>query len=297
MDIFDILDPLDKREKALLLYSLLNRLPIIIFGSSSDKIDQFIIELIELINFRKDLVFNTDFISYSEFHALIENETNDYNMMRIQVRCSTSSAMKALKEFVKFESIIIGFKIKNDTELVVIKDQINQKENNYLEIFIEDEQISIKMEYNHNSTINTSLEQNIFKKITENTEVSIDKMKRVLSESIIKEGYDGDLKNILLDLESEKREIKKNILHKEIKNFYAGSKRAFFLLSKLDLLNNMNIGSKIGSKTLLETIDYHDAPIERILSFINKEWGHDFSYLIENNKLTFIGEKIQSFWG
>jgi len=297
MDIFKFLDTLNKRGKALVLYSLLNRLPIIIFGSTSGEIDNFIIELIELIDFRKDLAFNTDFISNSEFEALIENEANDYNTMRIHVRCSTNEAMMALNEFISLESIIIGFKAVNKTELLLIREKVKQKAAQFLEIFIEDSYLSLNTENFEDMEINLTLENNIFKKISENTEVSIDKMKRVLSESITKEGYDGELKNILLDLEAEKKEIKNNIIHKEIRDFYAGSKRAFFVLSKLNLLNNMDLGSKIGSKTLLETIDYHGAPIERILSFIKKEWGHDFSNLIENNKLTFIGEKIQSFWG
>jgi hypothetical protein len=297
MDIFKFLDTLNKKEKALVLYSLLNRNPIIIFGNSADQIDQFMIELIGLVDFRKDLVFNTDFVSFSEFKNLLENESNDYNTMRIQIRCSTSEAKKALNEFKSLESIIIGFRQSKKPELEQIRKTIRQKSSRFLEIFIKDSHLSINTENLPHSTINTILEQDIFKKISENTEVSIDKMKRVLSESITKEGYDGDLKSILLDLESEKREIKNNIFHKEVRNFYSGAKRAFFVLSKLDLLNNMDLGSKIGSKTLFETIDYHDASIERVLSFIEKEWGQDFSNLVENNKLTFIGEKIQSFWG
>ena len=53
----------------------------------------------------------------------------------------------------------------------------------------------------------------------------------------------------------------------------------------------------IGSKTLLETIDYEDASIERIISFIKDEWNEDFSNLIENAKKASIGDKIQSLWG
>lgn len=297
MEIFSLLDTLKRKEKGYLLYSLLNRLPIIIFGNFEEKVDQLIVELIELIDFRKDLVFDTDFISYSEFKNLIDSESNDYNSMRVQIHCPTSVARRALNEFKCLKSLIIGFRVKKTTDLNSIREDLGRKAPLFLEIFMKENHISVRMENKKGSIINIALEQSIFKKISENTEISIDKMKRVLSDSITKEGYDGDLKSILLDLEGEKREIKKNIFYKEIRDFYAGSKRAFFVLSKLDLLDKMGIGSKIGSKTLLETIDYHGAPIERILSFIKKEWGEDFSYLIENNKLTFIGEKIQSFWG
>jgi hypothetical protein len=57
------------------------------------------------------------------------------------------------------------------------------------------------------------------------------------------------------------------------------------------------MNTKIGSKTLLETIDYKDAPIDRIISFINKEWGEDFSLLIENGKKVNALDSMQSLWG
>jgi hypothetical protein len=47
----------------------------------------------------------------------------------------------------------------------------------------------------------------------------------------------------------------------------------------------------------LETIDYEEVPIERIISFIKKEWGEDFSDLIEDGKKSFMGDKIVSLWG
>ena len=108
---------------------------------------------------------------------------------------------------------------------------------------------------------------------------------------------DKDLVATLLDFEIEKSELKKNIFRREIQNFYSGSKRAFFILSRLHLINNIDIYTKISSKTLLETIDYEEASIERILSFIGKDWGENFSDLIEDDKKSFIGDKIVSLWG
>ena len=101
----------------------------------------------------------------------------------------------------------------------------------------------------------------------------------------------------LLDFESEKNEVKKSILKIEIENLHSGSKRAFFILNRLKLLSDMKISTSIGSKTLLETIDYEDAPISRIISFIYKEWKEDFSNLIEEGKKVYVGDKIQSMFG
>ena len=122
-------------------------------------------------------------------------------------------------------------------------------------------------------------------------------MKRVLSDKITTNQLDKDLIKTLLDFEEEKNELKKNIFKREIQNFYSGSKRAFFILSRLNLLNNIGIQTRIGSKTLLETIDYEEAPIERIIGFIKKEWGELYSTLIEDGKKAFMGDKIVSLWG
>jgi len=122
-------------------------------------------------------------------------------------------------------------------------------------------------------------------------------MKRTLSGKVKTEEIDEDLIKTLLDFDIEKEELKRNIFKKEIQNFYSASKRAFFIFSRLNLLNNIDMNTKIGTKTLLETIDYNDAPIDRIVSFINKEWGEDFSLLIENGKKVNALDSMQSLWG
>ena len=129
--------------------------------------------------------------------------------------------------------------------------------------------------------VDLTLEQNILQKISEDTEKAIVRMKRVLSDKIKLKDIDKSMAKTLLDFETEKDELKISILKKEIENFHSGSKRAFFILNRLKLLNDMKIKTTIGSKTLFETIDYEEVPISRIISFIYKEWSEDFSNLIE----------------
>ncbi len=297
MNIFKSFKQLKKKEQCFLLYCLLDRIPIIVFGQSSEVIDDFIIELLNLINFRKEFIYYTDFVSKSELESMIQNESNDYNSVRIQIRCPANTGIKAIEQFDNFISMVIGIIIPPENNINSIEKSIKKKLNKFLEIFLKENTISIKAIGFDDKLINLNLEGEILIKISEHTENSINKMKRVLYEKINKNEINKDLIESLLDFEIEKKEIKKNIFKKEIQNFYSGSKRAFFILSKLNLLNTMQVDSKIGSKTLLETIDYKEVPIERILSFIKKEWGENFSDLIENNKLSFIGDKIQSFWG
>lgn len=297
MDIFKLLRQLKKKEKYLLLYSLLDRIPIIVFGEFLETINDLVIELLNLINFRKELVYYNDFVSKNELKNILDNESNDYNSMRIQIRCPAHMGIKAIEEFDSLESMVIGVKIPPNNNIHLIEERIKSKANRFLKINITREGIIIRNIGINSKLIDLNLEETIFKKISEDAENSINKMKRVFYEKIEKDRIDKELIQSLLDFEIEKKEIKKNIFRKEIQNFYSGSKRAFFILSKLNLLKGLNIDSTIGSKTMLETIDYKNISIDRILSFIKSEWGEDFSELIENNKLSFIGDKIQSFWG
>ncbi|MFX0000679.1 MAG: hypothetical protein ACFE9Q_05840 [Candidatus Hodarchaeota archaeon] len=298
MNFFSFLDKLKRNYNSLILYSLLNRIPIIVLGEDSDKIDNFLIELSELVHFRKDYVFYTDFISTNDYENLISNENIDYNYQRAHIRCPCNVSFKALNQFDNIDSWLIGLTIpKQKEELIYTKNLIKKKAKDLVFITISSDTILIEVEGINLKLIDLSLEQNIFKKISQDTEKSITKMKRVLSDKITTNQLDKDLLKTLLDFEEEKNELKKNIFKTEIQNFYSGSKRAFFIISRLNLLNDIGIQTRIGSKTLLETIDYEEAPIERMVSFIKKEWGEDYSLLIEDGKKSFMGDKIVSLWG
>ncbi|MFX1592039.1 MAG: hypothetical protein ACFFCL_05040 [Promethearchaeota archaeon] len=298
MNFFKFLDQLKRNHNSIILYCLLDRVPIIVLGEDPNKIDEFLIELSELVHFRKEYVFYTDFISKADYENLISNENIDYNYQRAHVRCPCNVAFKALSQFDNLHSWLIGLKIpKKKNELIYIKGIIKKNTSVILYITITSNTISIEIEGLNLNLLDLTLEQNIFKKISQDTEKSIAKMKRVLSDKITTNQLDKDLLKTLLDFEEEKNELKKNIFRREIQNFYSGSKRAFFILSRLNLVNSIGIQTRVGSKTLLETIDYEEAPIERICSFIKKEWGDNYLDLIEDGKKAFIGDKIVSLWG
>jgi hypothetical protein len=298
MNFFKLLDELKRKQSSLILYCLLDRIPIIVFGDDSTLIDDFLVELSELIDFRKEMVFYTDFISNNEYTPLIQNEDIDYNTQRIQIRCPSEVSFEALNQFKNFRSWIMGINvIKQNKNLQQIKSIIKKKINVFLNIIFTSDKVSVELEGINIKLLDLSLEQEILQKISQDTEKSIIRMKRVLSDRIKLNNIDDDLIQTLLDFTAEKNELKKNIFKKEIQIFYSGSKRAFFILSRLNLLKNLEIKTKIGSKTLLETIDFEDVPIGRIISFIKDEWGEDYSDLIENNNKIFIVDKIDSLWG
>ena len=298
MNFFKILDKFKKNNISLILYCLLDRIPIIVLGDNSDEIDNFLMELSELVHFRKEFVFYTDFISADEYDDLISNESIDYNYQRAHIRCPCEVAIKALNTFKIIGSWLIGLVIPREkSDLLRLKEFINTKTNVILYISYFSNNFSIGLDQINLKSIDLTLEENILRKISQDTEKALIKMKRVLNDKITSNQLDNDLVQTLLDFEVEKSELKKNIFRREIQNFYSGSKRAFFILSRLNLINNIEIYTKIGSKTLLKTIDYEEASIERIISFIEKEWGENFSDLIEDGKKSFMGDKIVSLWG
>ncbi|TKJ24095.1 MAG: hypothetical protein CEE42_11445 [Promethearchaeota archaeon Loki_b31] len=298
MIFFELLEKLKTTDITLILYTLLNRIPIIVYGNNAEKIDDFLIDLSELIHFRKEFIFYTDFISNTEYHDLVMNENIDYNTQKIYIRCPTSVALKALNQFERFNSWLIGIEILEQKDKIrQFINSIKKKINCFLGIAFFSNSFSIELVGINWKLLDLQFEHTILQKISQDTEKSIIKMKRVLLGKIKSEEIDEDLVDVLLDFNREKEELKKNILKKEVQNFYLGSKRAFSILSRLNLLNNIEMKTQIGSKTLLETIDYEDAPIDRIISFINKEWGEDFSILIENGKKVNALDSMQSLWG
>jgi hypothetical protein len=298
MDFFRIISDLKKSDSSMILYSLLNRIPIVIIGEDTNEIDDFLIELSELMHFRKDVVFYTDFISIEEYQQLLQNESIDYNSQRTQVRCPCGVSNKCINYFNNFDSWIMGFEMKNvKKEVHSLNIYIRSKIPIFLGIQIIANSIKIELEGINSKEVDFTFEQNVLQKISQDTEKAVIKMKRVLSERIKSEKLDIDLIHNLLDFEVEKQELKKNILKSEIQNFFSASKRAFFILSRMNLLNGFEMNTRIGSKTLLETIDYDDASIERIIAFIRKEWGEDFSELFENGKKANALDSMQSLWG
>jgi hypothetical protein len=205
---------------------------------------------------------------------------------------------KSLIEIDQFNSWIMGFELDNDKhKLENFIKFIKKKVNVFLNIMIFSKSISIITVGLNLKQLDLTFEQNILQKISRDTEKSIVKMKRVLLEKTKPEKLDKELIKTLLDFEVEKKELKKNILKNEIQKFYSGSKRAFFILSKLNLLNSFEMNVRIGSKSLVEIIDYDEASIERMVSFIDKEWGEDFSDLFENGKKVNVLDSMQSLWG
>lgn len=299
MQIIHSIDKIGEKKISLILYSLLNRIPIMIFGENEIDVDNFSAELCDLMHFRKELIYYTDFVSEIEYQNLCKNEEIDYNSQRIIIRCPSSVVLKALNNIKNFKSWVIGIEIqlKNQQKIKLIKQLMREKYFLFLSIMLINNSISVELEGDNSSDINLKLERRILRKSSQDTENSIIRMKRILSQKTNTTNIDDGTMVSLLDFSIEKEEIQKNIFKKEIQNFFSASKRAFFILNRLNLLSTLGLDATISGKILLNTIDYQIAPIERILSFIYYEWGEGFDPLLKNGKRVKIGDHLESLWG
>lgn len=299
MQIIHSIDKIGEKKISLILYSLLNRIPIMIFGENEIDVDNFSAELCDLMHFRKELIYYTDFVSEIEYQNLCKNEEIDYNSQRIIIRCPSSVVLKALNNIKNFKSWVIGIEIqiKNQQKIKLIKQLMREKYFLFLSIILINNSISVELEGDNSSDINLKLERRILRKSSQDTENSIIRMKRILSQKTNTTNIDDGTMISLLDFSIEKEEIQENIFKKEIQNFFSASKRAFFILNRLNLLSTLGLDATISGKILLNTIDYQIAPIERILSFIYYEWGEGFDPLLKNGKRVKIGDHLESLWG
>ena len=179
MNFFKMLDRLKKKQSSLILYCILDRIPIIVFGEDEIITDDFLLELSELVHFRKEIVFYTDFISINEYDNLIQNEDIDYNSQRCHIRCPCNVSLKALNQFNNFNSWLIGVVIPKQKEnYYFIKNQIRKRMQKFLSIIISSNKISLEIEGINQKIIDLTLEDNILQKISRDTERSITKMKK-----------------------------------------------------------------------------------------------------------------------
>ncbi|MFX1490305.1 MAG: hypothetical protein ACFFBI_14230 [Promethearchaeota archaeon] len=312
MNLFDILETLNFSDAALIFYCLLNRIPIIVLGEESGIVDMFLIELTEIVNFRKEYVFYRDFLSEEDYGNLISNEYTDYSLPRAHIRCPCSVSIKAINQLKEFDSWVIGFKIENDNgKLKSFITAIKKKMDFFLSILLFPNSYSVNLEFSERylkrieqlrilweqpvaithlvsfnlEHLDISLEKRFLQKISQYTNKVIAKMTNLFSEKVKSIDLNKDLKRALLDFENEENELKKSLVRTEIQNFVSSSKKAFFILSRLNLLRDLDYKINIESKTVLDIIDCHKVSIDRIIFFIYREWGENFYNIIENGKI------------
>ncbi len=279
------LESLKGDEAPLILYCLLNRVPIIVKGKNKEKINEFIGKLTHLIPFRNETTYGTIFNTQEELLGYMNDENKNYDSRRRMYISYCSSTPFVIKNIKNFKSWIIGvegsLKIKNMKKYL----EITLKGNSFLVNLIG---------LNRKRIVEEELpyEKKVLEKFIEPEELKkrefyFDNFKKILIRNI-KEDY---LK-FLADIHEEEEAIKLHIYRTSIQNFVSAAKKIYLLLSKIFFIDikreNKEIETpKLSKETLLNVVNYHDASIQRILSFIQEEFFGFIDYVKGEERIDF----------
>ncbi|WP_457556432.1 hypothetical protein [Candidatus Harpocratesius sp.] len=299
MDLINRFSQSEIEDVSLLLRCLLDRIPIVIISEQEEYIENIINELISLIPFRNNLIYLSDFIDRNDYLEIREYEENDLNSERNVFLCFPDASLKAIETIPSFQSWIFGVIIDRESYANYIK--IYKKMYTLVDYFLKLEinEINLKTEIVGNifPNLDLSLEKWIYESAINRTEMEIEKMKRIISKRTNYRRIPKEEKKSIMNFDIEEKEIKENIIKKEILNFFNACKRSINILNRIQILDALNIRTNLSPRVLFSTIDYKHAPIERILQFILKEWGANFFSLLNLKKTSKLSDTFESLWG
>jgi len=284
---------------ALILRCLLDRVPILIIGKEASEVDELINDLASFISFRNEVIFYTDFVSNDEYTDITSNEENDYEIARSVFLSHCAATKIAAKEIGSFKSWILGTTqdFAYDEDSNEIKQQLYEKHAFFLVVKVFPNFMEFIMEGKQFPKIDLSFEKWLYKQAINGTEDSIERMKRVLAKKVKLNAITKDQLKSLIDFEMEELELKRNIFKKELLAFYQACKRASFILNRMVMLQQMDMPATIAEKTLLATISYEQAPVQRILEFILNEWNQSYPDILKSGRTSNFGDLIEGMWG
>ncbi len=291
-----LIETLGKKNFALLLRIVLDRLPIVIIGTDQSEIDNLLNGIISLAPHRHEYVFWSDFIEHDEYLQLCQEEEDDFNIPRI-IFCSPPTASKHLFDRIeKLKGWIIGFDTSNGISKEYIIGSLIRLENQFLTISLEENGLKFKLYGLNDSSLSLKFEKKLIDKAIQKTEVALEKMKRVLKKRI-KAPPSNDIMAAIMRFDSEEEKIRMNIFIQEIQAFIQAGMRSLAILSRIDLLRELGFKIELSGRTLLQTIDYEEVDADRILQLIQAEYGVNFSPCIKHGKVVQVGDRIDGFWG
>jgi len=300
MNLMELLSLFPPNDFALVLRCIFDRIPVIVGGKDKDFLDDLLIELCDFMPIRKEVIFGTDFLEREEHEVIIQEERMNYDNHRIIYRSPINSEDMVLKNIENIKGWVIGLCMNGDVDAFYEK-ALRIRKKSPVSIFVNFDEKNklefVKLYAEDNNKLDTSLEKMIVKKTFSQTEHALERIKRVLDKKI--QGNSDINSSIIasvVDLTQEESIIKENVFKKEILEFYQASRRGLALLTRLNFLNQFQ-PVKIGKKTFFDAISYDDVNTSRFLDFVQAEWGECFNGLIDDSRLSILGDHLDSLWG
>lgn len=299
MNLIQLLNTLDEANISLILRCLLDRVPILTVGTDEWETNDLVNDIASYLDFRTELVYYTDFVGNDDYEEILANEENDYEVKRSVILCHTNAAAIAIQEIHQFRSWIIGITADSDNEekLITVKEGLFEAVPYYLILDVRAGHFTVTMEGKEFPRLDLNFEKQLYKDAVKDTEIAIERMKRVLAKKINMRSITDAQLDALIDFSNEEKELKKNIFRKELLEFYQAAKRASYILNRMLMLEQMGMGTSLAEKTLMSTISYERAPSTRIIAFIHNEWGQNYESYLKGGKSSNFGDLLESMWG
>jgi hypothetical protein len=284
------LNTLSRKQLAIVLRSVLDRYPVIIHGDSPEILDSIAETLVKFVPHRKEVVFGSDFVSYSEHERMMSHEKSDYNGERIVYRSPSTSTELLCSEINDFQGWIMAIDQKDIEE---VKSNLAQS----FPIIMRFVEGVLKIESNGTpKTIsNTRFEEKLLEKVTSETGAKMERITRILRRAAHGKVSER-LEKSLIDLKHEEERVRLSLYKEHIQGFVEAAWRVMIILMRLRLLQGVGVKSVISDKMLRQAIDYQGSSIERLMDFIKAEWGEDFRSSVQDGAGHQFGDRLEGFW-
>ncbi len=292
-----LIDGVGASKFAKLLRAVLDRIPIVLIGSDSTGIDNLVDTLVSLAPHRHHYIFRTDFMLPEEYLNLYQEEEDNFSIPRAIFSSRTQDSPFIFQTVENLKGWVIGFSIAEEIKKIDIISNLSNLSRKFL-IINQDLDSKVQLSFNglNGNDLNLQLEKKIIERAIKKTEVAVEKMKRVIKKRIKVDPSKGVMESIM-EFDNEAEQIQSNILDSEIKAFAHAGERALAIVNRIDLLINAGFKIEISGKTLLETIDYQEVSYERLLEFVQAEYGLDFRHCLKGGRSAAVGDRIDGFWG
>ncbi len=283
---------LGRKQLAIVLRSVLDRYPIIIFSESQESVDIIAESLVKLVPHRREMVFGSDFVSYSEHEQMVLHEKGDYNGERLIYRVPSSAAQLVSNQILDFRGWVIA---TDKTHLHEIYQAFAQTSTSPLTLRFEKGKLTIESNGSSEGFSDTSFELKLLEKVTSETRTKIERITRILKRAA-QGKVSNRLERSLVDLNHEEDRVSQSLYKEHIQAFVEAAWRVMIILMRLRLLQEVGVKSVISDKMLRQAIDYRGASIDRLMEFIKAEWGEDFQTSVQDGAGQTFGDRLEGFW-
>lgn len=283
---------LGRKQLAIVLRSVLDRYPIIIYSESPEAVDPIAESLVKLVPHRREMVFGSDFVSSSEHEQMVNHEKGDYNGERIIYRAPSSAAQLVPSQISDFRGWVIA---TDQNNVSPIQEALNQSSISPLTLHFNEGRLKVESNGNSKEFSDTNFELKLLEKVTSETRTRIERITRILKRAA--QGKVSErLEKSLVDLNHEEDRVRQSLYKDHINAFVEAAWRVMIILMRLRLLQGVGVNSVISDKMLRQAIDYKAATIDRLMEFIKAEWGEDFQTSVQEGAGQTFGDRLEGFW-